>query len=456
MLRMHLAETSIDLVDEATVRRRIGEFRELSPDDPHGDYLDARLALAGGDPEWCIRLLRPLLPKLDRSYTQYWLGRALEASGDLDGAERRYGLASLRDPANPAPTIARLRLAEARGDWTAVAVHAVSLVQRAPWRPEGYATAITALVRQGETSQAVDFARLYAARLPEDVDAPALLAFALRSDGALDEAGAVLAAVPRDPPPTPAIENERALLSARRGDLSGALTLVDAALVATPDAARLHRTRAGLLFASRQTEAGAAAVERALVLDPADPEPLEIRARYYAAIGRHADALADADRYLEKRPRDAQMHFIRGVLLSALEDAEGALAAYGRAIELDERHAAARNNMALLLEALGRGDEALAAAQEAYALSDSDPDVVDTLGWLYWRRGLGDRAVALLERARDLAPEQASIRLHLALAYRDAGRADESRVLLDPLIAGEAPGSRVGVQAHAALRTLDR
>ena len=55
--------------------------------------------------------LERLVPRLDRSWTQHWLGRALEAAGDRAGADRRYQLALLRDPARSRP----LRAADRAG-----------------------------------------------------------------------------------------------------------------------------------------------------------------------------------------------------------------------------------------------------------------------------------------------------------------------------------------------------
>ena len=55
------------------------------------------------------RRLTELAPRLDHASTQFWIGRALEETGDLEGARRRYALAQRRDPAWPAPLGALIR-----------------------------------------------------------------------------------------------------------------------------------------------------------------------------------------------------------------------------------------------------------------------------------------------------------------------------------------------------------
>jgi hypothetical protein len=71
--------------------------------------------------------------------------------------------------------------------------------------------------------------------------------------------------------------------------------------------------------------------------------------------------------------------------------------------------------------------------------------VLDTLGWLYFQKGLVARAVSLLEDAHRRAPGLDAATLHLALAYRAAGREDAARPLLESL---GARGVVAGAQAQ--------
>ena len=59
--------------------------------------------------------------------------------------------------------------------------------------------------------------------------------------------------------------------------------------------------------------------------------------------------------------------------------------------------------------------------------------MIDTLGNLYLKKGLTDRAISLLEDAHARAPEMPDAQLHLAQAYRAAGRSEEAEKLLAEL-----------------------
>ena len=65
-----------------------------------------------------------------------------------------------------------------------------------------------------------------------------------------------------------------------------------------------------------------------------------------------------------------------------------------------------------------------------------------------------DRSIALLERARALDPELHAAQLHLALAYRKAGRGDDAAALLRDLLSRVDEKSPMGVEASGALRSL--
>ncbi len=350
-----------------------------------------------------------------------------------------------------------MRLAERRGDWAGVASGSLQLLQRAPDTREAYASAVTALVRSGEAETAERVARLYRERLPTQSEADALLAFALRAQGRLEDAEAVLdRASATRPDPSAPLRVERALLWAARGQPDAGIALLQETLAAGVETPGLQAALAGLLFATGNAEGGSRAAERALELDPEDPAPLALRARFLAATGRPAESLRDCDRYLERRPDDASIVFVRGAVLAELGRVDEAEAVYERAIELDERNFAARNNLALLRERRGDLTGALEAAQQAYALAESDPQVVDTLGWLYLQRGLTERSIALLERAHAANPDLASAQLHLALAYREAERDGDALRLLESLLErlpADAPEAR---EAHAALASLQR
>jgi tetratricopeptide (TPR) repeat protein len=439
-------------VDEAREERR--RFRGATFNgDPQVEYLDARLALAEGDAEDAADRLTKLAPQLDRASTQFWIGRALEESGDLEGARRRYALAQRRDPAWTAPPAALVALEERRGDWRAVASLARALVARAPYEMVAWSALVGALERLGEGEAAEAVARQALEHFPDRAEPQLLLAQALRAQGRTDEALAALAAAD-GLGATPQLAAARIRTLGMGERVEAGLTEARAAVAAYPEAPEVHAALASLLFASGAAEKGAQATDRALALAPDRPAPLRDRCIFRASTGRWAGARDDCTRYLAARPEDAEIAFIRGVALQQLGETHAAISAYRRAAALDERDARPHNNLAGLLADGGDLDGALAAAHEAYRLDESNPYVMDTLGALYLEKGLVERAISVLEDAHEGAPDLADAQLHLAFAYREAGRSAEARPLLEAVGGSEGASPELRARAKEALDAL--
>jgi tetratricopeptide (TPR) repeat protein len=454
MLLAARAETLIDLDRTQAARSAVAALREAAPWDPTGEFLTARVELAEGDASAAVARLSKLIPEYDNAGSQFWFGRALEATGDLPGAERRYLNALMRGPAETAPSLALIRIGEARGDWPQVAGAAQVLVTRAPGVPEGWDAFTMALVELAELEGAEDLARRAVLLFPDRARSRLMLAHVLRAQGRSADALAELAAASDQAGELPEITAERALILAESGRSQEAITSIHRALENHDDSAELHFALAQLHFLRGEVEMGAKETDRALSLDPGNPAPLEKRAEFYAATGRLEPAHRDCLAYLEQRPNDASVHFILGATHDGAGRKDEAIAAYRRSAELDENAVAARNNLAELLAERGDLDAALEAAQQAYRLADDNPYVMDTLGYLYLRKGFVDRSISVLEDAREADPEMPEAQLHLALAYREAGRRDNARELLSDLRPRTADRSDLRAQVDDALASL--
>ncbi len=453
-LRLLHTEALLSLGELDDARAAFGRFRDATFDgDPQIDYLRARIELDEGDPRAAAERLTRLAPRLDRAATQFWLGRALEASGDTEGARRRYGLAQQRDRTWIAPAAALVALEARRGDWRAVAGSARLLVQRAPGRLEGWIALVDALAQLGEGDGAEQVANQSVERFPDRAEPQLLLAKAWRAQGRYEEALAALDAAEAAEGSLD-LAAERVLTLGMGGRVDAGIAVARQALARAPDTAALHAALASLLFAAGAAEEGAQATDRALALAPEEPRPLRVRCEFRASSGRWPGARDDCTRYLAARPDDAGAHFMLGVARQSLGEPQAAAAAYRRAAALDERDMRPRNNLAELLAIEGDLDGALAAAQEAYRLDESNPYVMDTLGALYLRKGLADRAVSLLEEAHAGLPELGEVTLHLALAYRDAGRTGEARTLLADLQQSDDASAALRAQIEEARHSL--
>ena len=92
--------------------------------------------------------------------------------------------------------------------------------------------------------------------------------------------------------------------------------------------------------------------------------------------------------------------------------------------------AAVFNNLAWVADQL---DDPKAAdyVAKALKLAPDSAAVLDTAGMMDVRRGKLNTGIEKLEKAHDLAPAALAISINLATAYRDAGRTEHARKLLD-------------------------
>lgn len=440
---------------------RVGEAREEKSrfqlatftGDPQIEYLEARLELAEGKAAVAARRLTKLAPRLDHAATQFWLGRALEESGDLEGARRRYALAQRRDRNWTAPPFALLALEERSGDWRAVAHLARTLVARNAKEISAWNALIGALERLGEGEAAEAAARQTLELFPERTEPQLFLALALRAQQKTDEALAALTEAERQGA-TSSLAAARIRTLGMGGRVELGLAKARAAVIEYPEAPEIHAALASMLFAAGAADEGAQATDRALALAPDQPAPLRDRCIFRASTGRWPGARADCTRYLAARPEDAEVVFIRGVVLDQLGEKTEAISAYRSAASLDASDARPHNNLAGLLQAAGDLDGALGAAQEAYRLDEGNPYVMDTLGALYLEKGLVARAISVLEDAHRAAPELPDAQLHLALAYVEQERHSEAGALLAAVGKSERAPAELRARAKKALNAL--
>jgi len=199
--------------------------------------------------------------------------------------------------------------------------------------------------------------------------------------------------------------------------------------------ARQQAERARALLLEGRAEAGLAASEAALELDPQQALAHTVRGAALGRLGHHEEALAALDRSLELAPGEPYAHTERGKRLTSLLRFEEALAAYERALALDPRYEPALSARCVPLIQLGRFPEALAAVDLALGLR---PDS----GFLHYRRGevlarMGRPTEALPELTRALeldAGLEAEVgfvraKIHMALGHHDDALRALDRVL---------------------------
>jgi tetratricopeptide (TPR) repeat protein len=148
------------------------------------------------------------------------------------------------------------------------------------------------------------------------------------------------------------------------------------------ESADAYRCLARFLLADGQWEAGAAAYQEAIRLDPGDEEnynQLGLALQFEA--GKVTDAIAVYRQGITALPASAWLHFRLALALDHLGHSEESIAEYLEAIRLEPGMDGFRLNLAHLLHDAGRLDEALAEYKEVLRLSPGEelPDAVQQI-----------------------------------------------------------------------------
>lgn len=133
-------------------------------------------------------------------------------------------------------------------------------------------------------------------------------------------------------------------MAAEGGDLS------DEALARLSDRERGRRSDTEAREAERAIERGelntaAALVQRALRLEPRNPQAIAARATLHIAQGNGAGAVDWAERATRRRPRRSAYQVLLGDAQRVAGDQAAATAAYRRALELDPDDRQARSRL---------------------------------------------------------------------------------------------------------------
>ena len=128
-------------------------------------------------------------------------------------------------------------------------------------------------------------------------------------------------------------------------------------------------------------------------------------------------------------PEEFRWPYCLGVVHENLGEPEAAIQSWERALELKQTPAACIRLGEVLLS-LDRLEESSRAFEQALRLARDAPSAYFGLGRILTAQGESGEAVGLLERAVELAPKSGAAHYALAMAYRDSGDEESSRVHL--------------------------
>jgi len=178
-------------------------------------------------------------------------------------------------------------------------------------------------------------------------------------------------------------------------------------------------------------------------------------ASLYSQSGSYDNALKVFDDILSENPNLIPALFAKASIYDMKGDKKKAENLYEEILDIDENHAFALNNLALLmLDVYSENEKALELASRSFRLKPNVPNIIDTLGYALLKNGQTEDSISFLEKAASLMPEEASVHIHLAQAYKAAGRYDEAVASLTTLREKGARESDLKV-AEALLKEMN-
>jgi serine/threonine-protein kinase len=247
----------------------------------------------------------------------------------------------------------------------------------------------------------------------------------------------------------------RALLWQRGRAILDAIPVLEQSVALDPDVAETQallgdalRTRwiYGMAPAADTIPRALAALERALVLDPEQPQALAGLANIRAVYDRNwADSIALSERVLAKNPHDIQAVCERAIWLALRHDTpadvnDRSVAQVRAARRADPLNSWAAALESMVLGALGRFPEAEPVAREAIAL---DPGAFTGrwgLSWILAARGKVDEALATARDALAMSGRNPRVLAELAALHAGRGEPDAVQDILAELRQRTATG----------------
>jgi tetratricopeptide (TPR) repeat protein len=202
---------------------------------------------------------------------------------------------------------------------------------------------------------------------------------------------------------------EQALVASRNGDFVEALPLWDAVIERAPEDPAAWSNRGNVRLALGDAQAAIADQDRAMALDPTNPDPHLNRGTAEEALQQWGAAEADYRWILERdaaagRPPDASALYNLGNVQGSRGDWSAARSSFAAAAEARPGFAMARSSAALAAFQLGEFD---AAETELRRLIRRYPLFADAragLTALLWRRGASGEAESNWAAASGLDP----------------------------------------------------
>ena len=407
------------------------------------DYLSRNDA-----PAAIIQLKNVLKDRPDSAKARLLLGQALQATGDIAGAETEFRKAQDLGaaPDEVVPQLAQaLLLGKQFGKITTD--YALLQLASAPAQASLKTTVAIAWLRQGQEDK-------FRASIDEALKAkadhvPALIELVRASAqrGNIDEALAGLDKIPRQSSGADEAHKLRGdLLLYGKRDMDAAMVAYRDALQVNPSYLEGQAAVVQLLLLQGKTEAAAEALQGLAKAAPGKPQTLYLQAMLAYAKNDLKAAQEHAQKLVSLTPENFRALELAGMTelrLGANVQAEALLA---KALQLEAGLPMARRGLVTAYVRQGRLDKAMSALPVDVERNDRDPGMMALAGQVYMLHGDVDRAQRYFARASSLDPEDPAKRTSLAVSRLASGQGDAALGELQSIAASDD-----GVVADMAL-----
>ena len=407
------------------------------------DYLSRNDA-----PAAIIQLKNVLKDRPDSAKARLLLAQALQATGDIAGAETEFRKAQDLGaaPDEVVPQLAQaLLLGKQFGKITTD--YALLQLASAPAQASLKTTVAIAWLRQGQEDK-------FRASIDEALKAkadhvPALIELVRASAqrGNIDEALAGLDKIPRQSSGADEAHKLRGdLLLYGKRDMDAAMVAYREALLVNPSYLEGQAAVVQLLLLQGKTEAAAEALQRLAKAAPGKPQTLYLQAMLAYAKNDLKAAQEHAQKLVSLTPENFRALELAGMTelrLGANVQAEALLA---KALQLEAGLPMARRGLVTAYVRQGRLDKAMSALPVDVERNDRDPGMMALAGQVYMLHGDVDRAQRYFARASSLDPEDPAKRTSLAVSRLASGQGDAALGELQSIAASDD-----GVVADMAL-----
>ena len=407
------------------------------------DYLSRNDA-----PAAIIQLKNVLKDRPDSAKARLLLGQALQATGDIAGAETEFRKAQDLGaaPDEVVPQLAQaLLLGKQFGKITTD--YALLQLASAPAQASLKTTVAIAWLRQGQEDK-------FRASIDEALKAkadhvPALIELVRASAqrGNIDEALAGLDKIPRQSSGADEAHKLRGdLLLYGKRDMDAAMVAYREALQVNPSYLEGQAAVVQLLLLQGKTEAAAEALQGLAKAAPGKPQTLYLQAMLAYAKNDLKAAQEHAQKLVSLTPENFRALELAGMTelrLGANVQAEALLA---KALQLEAGLPMARRGLVTAYVRQGSLDKAMSALPVDDERNDRDPGMMALAGQVYMLHGDVERAQRYFARASNLDPEDPAKRTSLAVSRLASGQGDAALGELQSIAASDD-----GVVADMAL-----